>query len=239
MKIACNGKENGMVTDDKRVRIISGHYGSGKTEFAVNYAVLLARQSDRKIAFADMDIVNVYFRSREVRDKIMAMGIRMIDSSIGAGADVPAIPAESYAPFEDKSYEYIIDLGGNDVGTIVLGRYRQWIDLDETDFFMVVNIFRPDTNSVEKILAAKESLEVASGLKVTGFINNSNLVRETTAADVLEGESMLAQVSQICQVPIRYTTYVEEIVTDMTEEKKEQLSGEVIPLTYFMREVWM
>ncbi len=228
-----------MVTDDKRVRIISGHYGSGKTEFAVNYAARLARQSDHKIAFADMDIVNVYFRSREVRDKIMAMGIRMIDSSVGAGADLPAIPAESFAPFEDKSYEYIIDLGGNDVGTIVLGRYRQWIDLAETDFFMVVNIFRPDTNSVEKIISSKESLEQASGLQVTGLINNANLARGTTAADLLKAETMLSQVSRQTNVPIKYTSYVEEIVTDMTEEIKKQLSGEIIPMTYFMRETWM
>lgn len=228
-----------MITDDKRVRIITGHYGSGKTEFSVNYATRLVRLSDRKVALADMDIVNVYFRSREVRDKIKAAGIRMIDSSINASADVPAVPAEAFAPFEDKSYDYIIDLGGNDVGTTVLGRYKKFIMPEETDFFMVVNVFRPDTANVEKILQVKEKLEYSSGLKVTGFVNNSNLVRDTKAENILLGDEIISEASRITGVPIKYTTYVEEVVLDMTPEIQKKLSGEVIPMKYFMRENWM
>lgn len=228
-----------MVLNDKRVRIITGHYGSGKTEFAVNYATMLVGLSDRKVALADMDIVNVYFRSREVRQKLMDEGIRVIDSSVSSSADLPAIPAEAYAPFEDKSYDYIIDLGGNDVGTIVLGRYKNLIKPEETDFFMVVNIFRPDTCSVEKILQQKERLEYSSGLSVTGFVNNSNLVRETKSEDILLGDEMISEASRIAGIPIKYTTYVEEVVLDMTPEIKEKLSGDVIPMKYFMREVWM
>lgn len=228
-----------MITDDKRVRIITGHYGSGKTEFAVNYATKLVGLSDRKVALADMDIVNVYFRSREVRDKITAAGIRMIDSSVNTSADLPAVPAEAFAPFEDKSYDYIIDLGGNDVGTNVLGRYKKLIMPEETDFFMVVNVFRPDTMNVEKILNVKEKLEYSSGLKVTGFVNNSNLVRETNAESVLLGDEIVSEASRITGIPIKYTTYVEEVVLDMTPEIKAKLSGEVIPMKYFMRETWM
>ncbi|MEA5084221.1 MAG: ATP-binding protein [Lachnospiraceae bacterium] len=228
-----------MITNDKRVRIITGHYGSGKTEFAVNYATKLVGLSDRKVALADMDIVNVYFRSREVRDKITAAGIRMIDSSVNTSADLPAVPAEAFAPFEDKNYDYIIDLGGNDVGTNVLGRYKKYIKPEETDFFMVVNVFRPDTMNVEKILKVKEKLEYSSGLKVTGFVNNSNLVRETNAESVLLGDEIVSEASRITGIPIKYTTYVEEVVLDMTPEIKVKLSGEVIPMKYFMRETWM
>ena len=228
-----------MVSDDKRVRIITGHYGSGKTEFAVNYATKLVRQSCQKVALADMDIVNVYFRSREVRDKLIKEGIRMIDSSISASADLPAIPAEAFAPFEDKSYNYIIDLGGNDVGTIVLGRYKEINDTSETEFFMVVNVFRPDTSNVEKILEQKEKLEYSSGLSVTGFVNNSNLVRDTKAEDILLGDEILSEAGRIAGIPIKYTSYVEEVVLDMTPEIKEKLSGCVFPMKYFMREVWM
>lgn len=228
-----------MITDDKRIRIITGHYGSGKTEFAVNYATMLVGKSDRKVALADMDIVNVYFRSREVRDKLTKLGIRMMDSSVNTSADLPAIPAEMYTPFLDKSYEYIIDLGGNDVGTTVLGRYKDILEPEEIDFFMVVNVYRPDTANVEKILQQKNKLEYSSGLSVTGFINNSNVVRETKAKNILYGDEILKEVSRKTKVPIRYTTYVEEVVLDMTKEVKEKLSGEVIPLKYFMREPWM
>ncbi len=227
-----------MIVDDRRVRIVTGHYGSGKTEFAVNYAVQLVRQSCQKVALADMDIVNVYFRSREVRNELCREGIKVIDSSIGASADIPAIPAETYAPFEDKRYNYIIDLGGNDVGTIVLGRYKEFIDPNETDFFMVVNVFRPDTNSVEKILKQKESLEKSSGLCITGFINNSNLVWETQIEDVLHGNEMLSKVSEVTGIPVKYTSYVKEAV-DIDDYVKSKLLGEIFPMKFYMRKEWM
>ena len=228
-----------MITEDKRIRIITGHYGSGKTEFAVNYATTLVRLSDRKVAFADMDIVNVYFRSRQMRDKMSDLGIYMMDSSINTYVEVPSIPAEMVVPFIDKSFDYVIDLGGNDVGTIVLGRYKEKIDPTETDFFMAVNVFRPDTASVERIIKEKEKIERSSGLLITGFINNSNLVRDTSAKDIIYGDRILKEVSKITTVPIKYTAYVEEVVTDLTSEIKKEFSGEIIPLKYFMREKWM
>ncbi len=228
-----------MYLDDKRVRIISGHYGSGKTEFALNYVMNLKKVSKKKVAISDMDIVNVYFRSREKRNEIISNGIEIFDSSISASADLPAIPAEMRIPFVDKEYDYVVDLGGNDVGTIVLGRFFDSIDVSEVDFFMVVNVFRPDTKDVESIIEQKNRLEFSSKLKVTGFINNTNLVRETTASDIIYGDDILRQVSVKTGVPIKYTSYVEEVVKDITPEIINKLSGDVIPLKYYMREVWM
>ena len=228
-----------MYLDDKRVRIISGHYGSGKTEFAVNYVTNLKKISKNKVAISDMDIVNVYFRSREKNDELTEQGIEVFDSSIGASADLPAIPKEMLIPFVDKEYDYVVDLGGNDVGTIVLRRFKEHIDISEVDFFMVVNVFRPDTQTVDAIIEQKEKLENASGFKVTGFINNTNLVRETSAEDLLYGDKLLKEASQKTGVPIKYTSYVKEVVKDMTPEIISKLSGNVIPLKYYMREVWM
>lgn len=228
-----------MYLDDKRVRIISGHYGSGKTEFAVNYVTNLKKISKNKVAISDMDIVNVYFRSREKKDELTEQGIEVFDSSIGASADLPAIPKEMLIPFVDKEYDYVVDLGGNDVGTIVLRRFKEHIDISEVDFFMVVNVFRPDTQTVDAIIEQKEKLENASGFKVTGFINNTNLVRETSAEDLLYGDKLLKEASQKTGVPIKYTSYVKEVVKDMTPEIISKLSGNVIPLKYYMREVWM
>ena len=228
-----------MYLDDRRVRIIAGHYGSGKTEFAVNYVTNLKKLTKKKVAISDMDIVNVYFGSRERRQELISQGIEVFDSSIGASADLPAIPKEMVIPFLDKEYDYVVDLGGNDVGTIVLGRFREHMDLSEVDFFMVVNVYRPDTQDVKSIIEQKERLEFSSKLKVTGFINNSNLIRETTAADLLYGDGILREASRQTGVPIKYTSYVKEVVKDMTPEVEAELSGDVIPLKYYMREVWM
>ncbi len=225
-----------MVQKDKRIRIITGHYGSGKTEFAVNYAVALSKVYS-KVALSDLDIVNVYFRSRERREELEKMGIRVIASSIqGDSADLPAVSAAITAPVRDLSCQYVIDLGGNDVGTLVLGRLKPLLKPEETDFFMVVNVNRPATSSVEAIIAQMQSLEQAAGLKITGFINNTNLIRETTAANLEEGDQVLKRVSQVSGVPIKYVSYVEEIVK---ETLPIHISGEMFPLKFYMRKEWM
>ena len=161
-----------MVTDDKRIRIITGHYGSGKTEFSVNYIKKLRESVEGKVAIADLDIVNVYFRSREKKAEMEEMGIQVIASNLDtAVADVPAVSGAMTMPVINKEYQYLIDLGGNDVGTLVLGRIKPLIDHAETDFFMVVNVYRPDTSTPEGIIEQMEILEYAAGMKVTGFVN--------------------------------------------------------------------
>ena len=125
-----------MVSNDKRIRIITGHYGSGKTEFAVNYVTALREQTEGKVAIADLDIVNVYFRSREKKAELEEKGIMVIASNIeGAGADVPAVSGAMTMPVTNKEFQYVVDLGGNDVGTLVLGRMKPLLHPEETDFF--------------------------------------------------------------------------------------------------------
>lgn len=226
-----------MVTADKRIRIITGHYGSGKTEFAVNYVTKLRESVAGDVAIADLDIVNVYFRSREKKQELEEMGIRVIASNIeGAGADVPAVSGAMTMPVTNKAYQYVIDLGGNDVGTLVLGRIKPLLDHTETDFFMVVNAYRPDTSTPEGIIRQMEILEYAAGIKVTGFINNTNLVRETTAECLLHGDEVLREVTQRTGVPVKYVSYVEEL---LPEGLPEGLTGEAFPMKFNMRKTWM
>ena len=226
-----------MVADDRRIRIITGHYGSGKTEFAVNYVKKLRESVDGRVAIADLDIVNVYFRSREKKEELEEKGIQVIASNLDtAVADVPAVSGAMTMPVINKEYQYVVDLGGNDVGTLVLGRIKPLLDHAEADFFMVVNAYRPNTSTPEGIIEQMENLEYAAGLKVTGFINNTNLVRETTAECLLHGDEVLKEVTKRTGVPVKYVSYVKDA---MTEEIPEGLSGELFPMEFNMRKTWM
>ncbi len=226
-----------MIADDKRVRIISGYYGSGKTEFAVNYVTKLRQSVRGKVAIADLDIVNVYFRSREKKGELEAKGVQVIASNLDTtAADLPAVSGAMTMPVTNKAYQYVIDLGGSDVGTLVLGRIKPLLDHGETDFFMVVNTYRPDTAAPEKIAEQMENLEYAAGLKVTGFINNTNLIRETTADCLRRGDEILKEASRLTGVPVRYVSYVEGL---LTEEVPAGLAGELFPMEFHMRETWM
>ena len=226
-----------MVADDRRIRIITGHYGSGKTESAVNYVKKLRESVDGRVAIADLDIVNVYFRSREKKEELEEKGIQVIASNLDtAVADVPAVSGAMTMPVINKEYQYVVDLGGNDVGTLVLGRIKPLLDHAEADFFMVVNAYRPNTSTPEGIIEQMENLEYAAGLKVTGFINNTNLVRETTAECLLHGDEVLKEVTKRTGVPVKYVSYVKDV---MTEEIPEGLSGELFPMEFNMRKTWM
>ena len=225
-----------MVADDRRIRIITGHYGSGKTEFAVNYVKKLRESVDGRVAIADLEIVNVYFRSREKKEELEEKGIQVIASNLDtAVADVPAVSGAMTMPVINKEYQYVVDLGGNDVGTLVLGRIKPLLDHAEADFFMVVNAYRPNTSTPEGIIEQMENLEYAAGLKVTGFINNTNLVRETTAECLLHGDEVLKEVTKRTGVPVKYVSYVKDVMTEIPEG----LSGELFPMEFNMRKTWM
>ena len=226
-----------MVKEDKRIRIVTGYYGSGKTEFAVNYAYKLAEFAKRP-CIADLDIVNVYFRSREKQKELEEAGIEVISSSVVEdNCDMPALSSKIAVPFLDKSYDYIMDLGGSEVGAKVLGRYDD-IDKDEVDFFMVVNIYRPETGSADEIIYQMRLLEQMSGLKITGLVNNSNLIRETTVEDIIAGEEFLKEVSDKTGVPIKYTTCMVDEVENY-EILNDIIHGELFPMHYNMRNIWM
>lgn len=225
-----------MLINDRRIRIISGDYGSGKTEFAVNYAVALRKISDKAVVLSDLDIINVYFRSREKTKMLEDMGIKIYSTSLkDANVDLPALSAAVITPMRTKNCEYVIDLGGDVAGTRVLGRLKPYYDENEIDFFMVINTMRPDTDTVEKIIMKQRLLEEGAQLKVTGYVNNTNLIRETNLSVIEEGDKIIKKVSEKTKVPIRYCSYVR----DLFFMQKTNLSGELFPMDFYMREDWM
>jgi len=225
-----------MVSNDKRVRIIIGHYGSGKSEFAMNYVIKLRTEVDGKVALSDLDIVNVYFRTREKKNLLKSLNILPIDSSIDAPTlDLPAISAEIATPINDKLYNYVMDVGGDNVGARVIGRFNHLLNEGDYDMFCIVNGNREQTQTANQVINHIKAIEKASGLKVTGLVNNTHLIRATTVEDILKGQELVTEVSRLCNIPIRYVACLESIVDGLPKD----LEGEIFPIKLYMREDWM
>ena len=196
----------------KRLTLLSGHYGSGKTNIAVNLARRL-RASNENVAIADIDIVNPYFRTKDSQAELEKAGIRLISSPYaGSNVDLPALPDEVYSITDDKSVTAVVDVGGDDRGALALGRWRDAI-LQEGDYEMlfVINCFRPLTATPEDAVEVMREIEIASGIPFTAVVNNSNLGDETTARDVLESGAYAANVCAISALPLKMTTVREEL----------------------------
>lgn len=222
--------------NDKRIRIIVGHYGSGKSEFAVNYAMQLSER-EKNVAIADLDVVNVYFRSREKAQMMMDHGIKVISSSTGhaANLDLPAISASVFGPLQDDTCHTILDIGGDSTGTRVLATFKQIIAFKGYDMFLVINAYRQETESLEGVLKHIEEIENQSGLKITGLINNTHLLKETTLEDVTKGQVLVKSVSDQLNIPIKYICAIEKVAQTVPSD----YDGEIMPIKMYMREEWM
>jgi len=218
--------------------IVIGHYGSGKTEFAVSLAMRIRAANPGKLAIIDLDIVNPYFRSRERRDILEAAGIGVYGSAFDGEvtAELPALGASSRAPLEDKDCRVIIDAGGNDAGALVLNQFKKYFTGGDTTVLAVVNANRPDTNSLDGALAHIAAIEGATGLAVTGVVNNCHLLRETTAAEVIKGHELCRRVCEVIGKPLWCDCYPEGIVRP---EDLSWLSGNLMPLGLYMRPTWL
>jgi len=221
--------------NDKRIRIITGHYGSGKTEFSINYAIKLS-ESNKKVALCDLDVVNLYFRSREKEDILKEKGIRVIGSSMrGNAVDIPAISSEVLAPIEDKSYDAVFDVGGDPAGARTLGRYKPFLKEGDYDMFIVLNANRPETMTKEKVLEYIIKIEDTSRLKATGLVNNTHMLKQTQIDDILKGYELAEEVSLATGLDIKYNVCLETLI----EKLPTNLKGEIFPIKLYMREEWM
>ena len=214
----------------RNITFLTGYYGSGKSEIAVNLAV----QKHIDI-LVDLDIINPYFRSRELAKELEEFGIESISSDIleRASLDMPYISKKIYKPFIDTSKTAIYDLGGNDLGAKLLRQFDDYKHL-EVDLLLVVNVFRIETDSADKIIRLINKIEGMGGFKITGLINNSNLLRETVIDNILLGDGILKEVSEKTNLPIVFTTVWDKIDIDNIP-----LSGEILKMNLYLRKQWL
>lgn len=188
------------------ITIITGHFGSGKTEMSVNLA-LEARGTKEKVAVADLDIVNPYYRARDARAIFAENGIELIAPAERlAASDLPIVSGDIYRVIYDPAYKVIVDAGGDKDGATALGQfYNDWKDMDPEVLF-ILNANRPYVSTLEGAVDTLLKIEKASRLKVTGIINNSNVGNETTIADVVKGLELSRALSEKLDIPLLSTT---------------------------------
>ena len=203
--------------EHKRLTLFAGHYGSGKTNIAVNYALLLAGQG-KQVCIADLDIVNPYFRTADSAAVLEEAGVKLISPQFAnSNVDLPALPAESYRLVQDKSVYGIMDIGGDDRGAYALGRYVPSI-LEENNYRMifVANCYRPLTRTPEEAMEVMAEIEAACGLRFTDIVNNSNLGTETTPELVLESILYIEKLSARSGLPVFAHTAREDIAAQLS-----------------------
>ena len=204
---------------NKRVLLLCGHYGSGKTNIAVNLAQAIKREYPT-VTLADLDIVNPYFRSKDSAAELEEAGIRLICSRYAnSNVDIPALPPDLYALTDDRRMRAIIDVGGDDRGALVLGRLAPSL-LEENDYemLMVINCYRPLTRDAASTLEVMREIEYAGGIRFTALVNNSNLGVETTAEDVLSSMRYAEEVSAMSGLPVVMTTADEKLQNELTDK---------------------
>jgi len=218
----------------KRITIFTGHFGSGKTEIAVNHTLNLCKAGE-KVSIVDLDIVNPFFRSSEVRDVLEREGARVISPVFAVtNVDIPSLPAEIYSVFQNREGKVVFDVGGDDTGAVALGRFTPYFRQEGYDMLYVINAKRPLSSTPEDIIEMLAAIESNSRLKVTGLINNTNLAKETSVQDILEGQAVVEEVARRLNLPIRMISGKKELLDRLPEEMR----AAAFPIKRFMKPLW-
>lgn len=216
-----------------RLTVITGHYGTGKTELAVNLALALSA-GEEPVMLADLDIVNPYFRSRERRALLEAAGVRLIATSQACtDADVPALPAELLAVLESRNARGVLDIGGDPVGARVLARFQPKIVREDYQMVFVLNANRPEVREAASAIRCLRAIEETTGLVCTGLVNNTHLCGETTAGEILRGAALSSAVAGKTGLPVLCHAAEERFAGELAG-----LREPVFPIAVCMKKPW-
>ncbi len=204
----------------KRITILAGHYGSGKTNIAVNLALKM-KEDGFDTVIADLDIVNPYFRTKDSLKELNEAGIKLISSEYAnSNVDIPALPQEMYSVVDDKEHYYIVDLGGDDRGAYALGRYADKINAEGNyEMLFVFNKYRPLTPDAESALEVMAEIEAAAKVKFTGIVNNSNIGAMTDEQAVVASFPECERLSELTGLPVKFTAADKNIYDNYKGDK--------------------
>lgn len=185
-----------------KITIITGHYGSGKTTIAIDWAIKLKNQG-KKVTVIDLDIVNPFFRTSEYKEYLHFNGVKtIIPTQAGTTTDMPGLSPEINNMFSSSDIYYIVDVGGDDVGATVLGQYASKLEEIGYDMYYVINKYRYMTQSISQVIDIYNEIELSSRLKINGIINNSNLGVETTVDLIENSKDFVIEIAKILKLPI-------------------------------------
>lgn len=205
------------------INIICGHYGSGKTEFAINLA-LKKKKEGKNVTICDLDIVNPYFRTSDVKKFLSEKGINVVSSEFASSnVDIPVLPSEILSVFADDSIEAIFDVGGDDDGAVALGGFFNYIKNQKYKMFFVINAMRPMTANVCDICELAEKIEITSRIKITDIVNNTNLAYLTEVNHILQSVDLIEKCAAKMSVPVTYISGKSEILKKLPEVYKDKL----------------
>ncbi len=204
----------------KRITILAGHYGSGKTNIAVNLALQM-KSDGFDTVIADLDIVNPYFRTKDSLKELTQAGIRLISSEYAnSNVDIPALPQDMYSIVDDRDRYYIVDLGGDDRGAYALGRYSDKINEENNyEMLFVFNKYRPLTPDAESAMEVMAEIEAAAKVKFTGIVNNSNIGEMTDEKAITSSFAECERLSELTGLPVKFTAVDKKIYDSLKGDK--------------------
>lgn len=222
--------------EKKKLIIITGHYGSGKTEYAVNKVLSLADMYG-EAEIADLDIVNTYFRTREIKEFLNSKNVKVVDSNLGNNTlDLPALSPGIMGVIENENVFSVLDVGGDAIGAKVLARFKTNVEREDYELLFVINANRPETQEVNKTIEYLKSIEATSGLKITGLVNTTHMLKDTEVSDILRGHDLCEKVSQHTGIPIHEEVCLKKIAGKIDDES---IKKKLFPIDLYMRSDWM
>ena len=219
------------------VYVFTGHFGSGKSEIAINFAINLKKNNpERKVAMVDLDIINPFFRSADAKKSLEEMGILVeIPSYANTNADAPALTGKMGAIIDNTEYDVILDIGGDDLGARAVGYYSDRIARREHTIFFVVNKNRPFTKNKELACKIFDEVESSSLLKIDGLVNNTNLLEMTDTDTVLAGLPLMNEISEARNVPLMFSAANKSLCCELSKTIPED---EILPLDEYVKLLW-
>jgi len=222
------------MTLKNKFTIFSGHYGSGKTNIAVNFAINLAKDKTERITLYDIDIINPYFRTTDSIDFLTSAGVKLISSEFAnTNIEGHTLPVEVLSAFDNPGDREIFDIGGDDVGALALSRYSSWFKNTIYDFLFVFNQKRPLSSSAETAYEIFLAIEKTSTMNFTGIINNTNLGNETTPDIIEKSVAYVDELSYLCDLPIVFTTVRRDLVPAV-----DNIIENIYPIDIYIKPNW-